>query len=266
MSGAAAVTLRESTDAAPQIESITARAVLAPLARPIRTAVGHVPAAPLVLIDVRCRDGVVGRCYIFVYTALALRPIAHFINDLGRELAGKTIVPADLMRTFNRRFRLVGWQGFIGMALSGLDIAFWDALARSRNAPLVALLGGAPRPLPAYDSYGLVDVKSDLDLIAGSVQRGFRAIKIKIGDGDLSRDIAVVSGVRKAIGEGPALMADFNQSLDPVEARRRIARLAEYDLHWVEEPVESEDVHGHARVRANSPVPIQTGENWWFSA
>jgi mandelate racemase len=109
-------------------------------------------------------------------------------------------------------------------------------------------------------------VKSDLDLIAGSVQRGFRAIKIKIGDGDLSRDIAVVSGVRKAIGEGPALMADFNQSLDPVEARRRIARLAEYDLHWVEEPVESEDVHGHARVRANSPVPIQTGENWWFSA
>jgi mandelate racemase len=109
-------------------------------------------------------------------------------------------------------------------------------------------------------------VKSDLDLIAGSVQRGFRAIKIKIGDGDLSRDIAVVSGVRKAIGEGPALMADFNQSLDPVEARRRIARLAEYDLHWVEEPVEAEDVHGHARVRANSPVPIQTGENWWFSA
>jgi mandelate racemase len=155
MSGAAAVTLRESTDAAPQIESITARAVLAPLARPIRTAVGHVPAAPLVLIDVRCRDGVVGRCYIFVYTALALRPIAHFINDLGRELAGKTIVPADLMRTFNRRFRLVGWQGFIGMALSGLDIAFWDALARSRNAPLVALLGGAPRPCPPMTATAL---------------------------------------------------------------------------------------------------------------
>ena len=59
-------------------------------------------------------------------------------------------------------------------------------------------------------------------------------------------------------------MVDFNQSLDPVEARRRIARLAQFDLHWVEEPVEAEDAHGHARVRANSPVPIQTGENWWF--
>ena len=59
-------------------------------------------------------------------------------------------------------------------------------------------------------------------------------------------------------------MVDYNQSLDPVEARRRIARLAEFDLHWVEEPVEHEDVHGHARVRTTSPVPIQTGENWWF--
>jgi mandelate racemase len=264
MTAAAALATRESTDTAPRITSIAARAVLAPLARPIRTAVGHVPAAPLVLIDVRGEDGVVGRSYIFVYTPLALRPIVHFINDFGLELTGKRIAPADLMREFNRRFRLVGWQGLIGMALSGLDMAFWDAPARARNEPLVRLLGGEPRPLPAYDSFGLVDVASDLALIAHSVERGFRAIKIKIGDGDLDKDIAVVGEVREVIGAHTALMVDFNQSLDPVEARRRIARLAQFDLHWVEEPVEAEDTHGHARVRARSPVPIQTGENWWF--
>jgi mandelate racemase len=260
----AALATWESTSATPRIESVAARAVLAPLARPIRTAVGHVPAAPLVLIDVRRKDGVVGRSYIFVYTPLALRPIVHFINDLGQELAGRSIMPAELMRELNRRFRLVGWQGFIGMALSGLDMALWDALARSHNAPLVRLLGGEPRPLRAYDSYGLVDVKSDLRPIATAVERGFGAIKIKIGDGDLNNDVTVVAEVRQAIGVNTALMVDFNQSLDPVEARRRIARLAEFNLHWVEEPVEAEDVHGHARVRASSPVPIQTGENWWF--
>jgi mandelate racemase len=66
------------------------------------------------------------------------------------------------------------------------------------------------------------------------------------------------------IGPDVALMVDYNQALDPVEAGRRIATLAEHDIHWVEEPVRADDLQGHARVRARSPVRIQTGENWWF--
>lgn len=251
-------------DAGLTIETVTARAVLAPLAPPIRTAIGHIDAAPLVLIDVRAGGGVTGRSYLFVYTPLALRPIVHFINELGGTLKGRAVAPAVLIREFNRRFRLTGWQGFVGMAVSGLDMAFWDALARAKGEPLVRLLGGEPEPLPAYDSYGIVDATTDLPRIERSVAQGFRAIKIKIGDGDLAKDVVIVSAVRNAISEKTALMVDFNQSLDPVEARRRIARLSAFDLHWVEEPVEAEDVAGHARVRAGSPVPIQTGENWWF--
>jgi mandelate racemase len=57
-------------------------------------------------------------------------------------------------------------------------------------------------------------------------------------------------------------MLDFNQSLDPAEATRRIARLAPYDLTWIEEPVPQENLSGHARVRETSPIPIQAGENW----
>jgi len=59
-------------------------------------------------------------------------------------------------------------------------------------------------------------------------------------------------------------MVDYNQSLTVPEATRRIDRLADYDLQWVEEPVPAEDLAGHATVRAASPVGIQTGENWWF--
>jgi mandelate racemase len=59
-------------------------------------------------------------------------------------------------------------------------------------------------------------------------------------------------------------MLDFNQSLDPAEASRRIARLAPYDLHWIEEPVPAENLQGHAQVRAPSAISIQSGENWWF--
>jgi mandelate racemase len=93
---------------------------------------------------------------------------------------------------------------------------------------------------------------------------GFRAIEIKIGEGDLENDVATVSAVRAMIGPTVKLRVDCNQSLDPIEACRRITRLADFDVYWVEEPVKAEDLAGHAQVRAATSAPIQTGENWWF--
>src|SRR6185503_7962165 len=130
--------------------------------------------------------------------------------------------------------------------------------------PVVELLGGSPKPVKAYDSYGVVDPKADERALRGSVEQGFRGIKIKGGDGDAANDERVVKGVRALLGPDVALMIDFNQSLDPAEATRRIARLAPYDSLWIEEPVPQENLSGHAKVRETSPTPIQAGENWWF--
>jgi mandelate racemase len=246
------------------IHGIRARPVIAPMKRPIRTAIGTIPSAPLVLIDVSTDQGAVGRSYLFAYTPAALAPLVQLIDGMAAELKGQRVAPVERMRDFDRRFRLVGWQGLIGMAVSGLDMAFWDALARAAEQPVVQLMGGVPSAIPAYDSYGIVDPAADENEILRSVQEGFRAIKIKLGDGDLGKDQQAVRAVREMIGPDIRLMVDYNQSLDPIEACRRIARLAEYDLHWVEEPVKAEDIHGHAQVRRASKVPVQTGENWWF--
>jgi mandelate racemase len=172
--------------------------------------------------------------------------------------------PVERMREFDRMFRLLGRQGLVGMALSGIEMALWDVLGRACGQPVVRLLGGEPSPIPAYDSYGVVDPKADRRALESSLERGFRAIKIKIGDGGIDNDVNTVAAVRGIVGDETALMVDYNQSLTVTEAIRRIDRLAEYDLHWVEEPVPAEDIRGHAEVRAASPVPIQTGENWWF--
>src|SRR6266446_2645687 len=126
------------------IRGVTARAVVAPLKRPIRTAVGTMPSAPLVLIDVITEEGGAGRSYIFGYTPATLIPLVRLIDEIGSELKGKPVAPVERMREFDRHFRLVGWQGLIGMAVSGLDMAFWDAIARTLDQPLVTLLGGAP--------------------------------------------------------------------------------------------------------------------------
>jgi mandelate racemase len=246
------------------IESLKARAVLVPFARPIRTAVGTIPSAPLVLIDIETVQGVTGRAYIFGYTPLTLAPLVQFLRNVEPLLKGKAAAPAARMREFERTFRLLGRQGLVGMALSGVDMTLWDALGRAAGEPVARLLGGDLTPITAYDSYGVIDVAADRKALEGSIARGFRAIKVKIGDGDLARDIETVRAVRDIIGPGVALMVDYNQSLTVGEALRRIDALAKYDLTWVEEPVPAEDLQGHARVRAASPVRIQTGENWWF--
>ena len=246
------------------IRSVKARALVAPISRPVKNAFGVIEAAPLVLVDVATDQGVTGHAYLFGYSKLTLKPLVMLIEEIGRELVGKAIVPFDLMGAMDAKFRLLGWQGLIGMAVSGLDMAFWDALGQIAGKPVVELLGGSPRPMLAYDSYGAVDPAADEKHLRRSIEQGFRGIKIKGGYGDAANDERVVKGVRALLGPDIALMIDFNQSLDPEEAKRRIARLAPYDLTWVEEPVPQENLCGHAEVRKSSPIPIQAGENWWF--
>jgi mandelate racemase len=247
------------------IRGVRARAVDAPLANPIRTAVGEVPSAPLVLIDVTTEEGVTGRSYLFAYTPVTLRSLVRLIEDLETELVGKSVSPVERMRQLELRFRLVGWQGLIGMAVGALDMALWDALGCAANLPVVSLLGGEVRPLPAYDSYGIIDPLKDAGLLERSVESGFRAIKIKIGGGTLEDDVRVVAATRRVIGPDTRLMVDYNQPQTVTSAIERIRRLSEFDLTWAEEPVGADDLHGHRRVRAGvGAVPIQTGENWWF--
>jgi mandelate racemase len=252
------------TKATATIKNVKARAIVSPMSRPVKNAFGVIEAAPMVLIDVATDQGVTGRSYIFGYGTITLKPLVMLIEEIGRELVGDAIVPFDLMALMNAKFRLLGWQGLVGMAVSGLDMAFWDALGQFAGKPIVELLGGSARPIRAYDSYGAVDPVADRKDLLRSLERGFRGIKIKGGDGDAAKDEHVVKEVRALLGPDIALMIDFNQSLDPPEAKRRIARLAPYDLTWVEEPVAQENLHGHAEVRNSSPIPIQAGENWWF--
>lgn len=246
------------------IRHVAARAVVAPIARPVRTAVGVIPAAPLVLLDVHTDQGITGHAYLFGYTPLTLVALVKLAEQVGDLLKGKKVAPFERMRELDLHFRLLGTQGLLGMVLSGLDMAFWDILGKAAGQAVVQLLGGEAKPVRAYDSYGFIDVKADAATIQRTLDQGFQGLKVKVGVGTLAQDIASVGAVRAMVGPDIALMLDFNQSLGPAEACRRIDRLSQFDPYWVEEPVSAQDLQGHARVRAAVRPPVQTGENWWF--
>lgn len=250
----------------PTITAIRARAVVVPLQRPMRTAVGLIPSSPLVLIDVDTSEEVRGSAYIFTYTEAALKPTLTLAENIGAEMIGKSGAPLERLRGSDARFRLLGTEGLVGMVIAGFDMALWDALGRAAGRSVAELLGADAKPVRAYDSFGIIDPRAEEAEIRRSLDRGFQGIKLKIGGGELAADLEAVRALRAIVGPEIRLMVDYNQSLDPVEACSRLARLRDFDLHWVEEPVRADDLAGHARVRAEAGVKVQTGENWWFPA
>jgi mandelate racemase len=142
-------------------------------------------------------------------------------------------------------------------------MALWDALARSLGVPLVSLLGGVAKPIPAYGAVGYDGVEGSAKAAEEWIKRGFTGIKAKIGYPAVQDDVAVIRAMRNTVGRAPAIMVDYNQCLTAVEAMQRLRVLDEEGLTWVEEPTLAHDYAGHARIAREAKTPIQCGENWW---
>jgi mandelate racemase len=246
-----------------KIHELRVRAVRVPMEQPHQTASGTISESPLVLTDVTTDDGTVGHSMIFTYAVAALKPTADLIKNLEPFLKGEALAPTEITDRLGRRFRLLGLQGLVGMAVAAIDMALWDALARSHNTSLVRLLGSTEKPIPAYGAVGYDGVAGSASVAEHWAKLGFKGVKAKIGYATVKEDLEVVRAMRKAIGNEMAIMVDYNQSLTPPEAVRRLRLLDEEGLNWVEEPVLAHDYQGHALVAREIKTPIQCGENWW---
>src|SRR5580700_6481588 len=174
------------------VREVRVRAVRVPMQEPHRTASGIVTESPLVLTDVLTNEGLIGHSIVFTYTAAALGPTADLIRNFEPLLKGEPLAPGEIERKLAGRFRLLGTQGLVGMALAGIDMALWDALARSHDTSLAGLLGGAPRPIQAYGAVGYDGEAGSARAAEDWARRGVRGIKAKIGYATVTEDLAVI--------------------------------------------------------------------------
>ncbi len=250
-------------DSSPTIKEFRVRAVRVPMTEPHQTASGVITESPLVLTDVITDTGISGHSMVFTYTPAALKPTAELIQNCEGFVQGEVLAPADIEQKLAKRFRLLGTQGLVGMALAAIDMALWDALARVHSLPLVRLLGGVEKPVRPYGAVGYDGVAGCAKAAEYWATRGFTGIKAKIGYPTVHEDVAVVRAMRKAAGEDMSIMVDYNQCLMPTEAVERLRVLDDEGLTWVEEPTLAHDYAGHAMVAREARTPIQCGENWW---
>jgi mandelate racemase len=250
-------------DSSPTIQGFRVRAVRVPMTEPHQTASGVITESPLVLTDVITDAGISGHSIVFTYTSAALKPTAELIHNFETLVKGDVLAPAEVEQKLAKRFRLLGTQGLVGIALAAIDMALWDALARVHSMPLVRLLGGAEKSVRPYGAVGYDGVEGSAKAAEDWGTRGFRGIKAKIGYPTVQEDVAVVRAMREAAGDDMVIMVDYNQCLTPTEAVERLRVLDDEGLTWVEEPTLAHDYAGHALVAREARTPIQCGENWW---
>jgi mandelate racemase len=179
-------------------------------------------SAPLLLIDLLTEEGVTGRAYLFCYMRAAAPAIAKIVEQVESAVKGDPVAPLDLLRELATGFSLIGAQGLVRMAMAGIDIAAWDALALAAGLPLARLIGGRPKSVPAYNSCGL-GLMDEPEAVADEVEKvlacGFLGIKLRLS-------------VAQAVERGRMLDAE--------------------NMVWMEEPIRHDDYAGAPGWRARS--------------
>lgn len=245
-------------------DSVTVRAVSVPLRRPLVAKVGNFTEWPFILIDVKTKEGVIGRAYLEPYLRNAVRYIKPAIEDMAELFKGRQLAPLDMFRDVIGKLHLVGRQGVSMIVAAGLDMAMWDALAKAAGLPLAELLGGTVGKIRTYNTNGLWLLP--LDKLAKEAEElvaegNFSAIKIRLGRPKLADDLQALSLVRGAIGNDIQLMCDFNQGQTLQEAIWRLHALDDQGLYWFEEPVVYDNYAQNAQLAAEMKTPISIGEN-----
>lgn len=250
-----------------RIAAVRVRTVRVPLDHATSFATRRVTDRDYVLAEVEGDDGIrgIGFCY---GGSAAGGLVAQAVRDLlAKKLIGQDAHRVEgLWQDMYQEALLQGRVGAVMRAISILDTALWDRNARAARLPLYKFLGAAHEErVPAYASGGYYLDGKTPDMLgaemAGYVEAGFSAVKMKVGRLDPAGERERIAAAREAIGDDVLLMLDANNAWSDLETALRYMRVYEdYDPYWIEEPFSPDDIDNHARLAQRTSIPVATGE------
>ncbi|MEO0796803.1 MAG: mandelate racemase/muconate lactonizing enzyme family protein [Verrucomicrobiota bacterium] len=206
-------------------------------------------------------------------------PTDRLIVDCIVDAYGPLLIDQDplevraLWETMHKKSEIywVGRSGITHLALGAIDIALWDLKCKALDLPLWKLLGGSSKTkVEAYNTDGGWLNWSKADLVSDCKrmveEQGFRAVKIKVGSDSGSEDLHRIEAVRNALGPDVRIMTDANGRWNLPQAIQVGSHLSDFDITWIEEPIEFDDVTGHKRLADSISTPIALGEQLYLAA
>jgi len=250
------------------VTSLTLSAIPLPLATPISDAkvfTGRqkpMTEVAMLFVEVETAQGHTGIGFSYSKRAGGPAQYAH-----AKEVAEATIGedPNDIEKIYTKLLwagASVGRAGLATQALAAIDIALYDLKSKRAGLPLAKFLGSRRDSVRTYNTSGgflNASISEVKDRASKSIEEGIGGIKIKVGLPDSAEDIKRVDAVTEHVGNTP-LMVDANQQWDRTTALRMGRILEEYNLVWIEEPLDAYDFEGHAHLTSTLDTPIATGE------
>jgi L-alanine-DL-glutamate epimerase-like enolase superfamily enzyme len=219
------------------------------------------------LITARLRDAEGAEGLGYTYTVGTGGAAIHALVDRDLRPVLEGADPCRIEAIFERMWwhlHFVGRGGAASFAMAAVDIALHDLAARRAGLPLWRHLGGHDPKVPVYA--GGIDLQFPLQQLLeqtrANLEKGFRAIKMKVGRARLSEDVERVAAMRELLGPDIPLLVDANMRWRVDEAIRAARAFAPHDLFWLEEPTIPDDVDGHVRIAREGGLPVATGENF----
>ncbi|MEL7559231.1 L-talarate/galactarate dehydratase [Stutzerimonas chloritidismutans] len=217
----------------------------------------------LLFAEIETAQGYAGLGFSYSLRTGGPAQYAH-AQELAPLLIGED--PNDIARLWNKLVwasASVGRGGVAAQAIAAIDTALWDLKARRAALPLSKLLGAHHSSVRCYNTSGgylQASIEEIIDKAVQSRERGVSGVKMKVGQPERRLDLQRVEAIRKYLGDEVPLMVDVNQQWDRVTALRMGRVLEQYQLEWIEEPLDAHDVAGHAALAAQLDTPIGTGE------
>lgn len=249
-----------------QIEKVQVDRYEIPLGKTLTDSThGEIRHFALVTVRVRTSEGAEGLGYTYTVGKTGGAAVgAHLEQDVAPWLVGEDPRRVEhLWQKMWRGLHYVGRGGAACFAISAVDVALWDLKAKLAAEPLWRFLGGHHPSVQVYA--GGIDLQMSrqelLEQTQANLERGYRAIKMKVGRERLSEDVDRLASLRNLVGPEFPLMADANMCWLPEEAIRAARAFRELDVYWLEEPTNPDDIEGHVRIARDGGVPIAAGEN-----
>ncbi|KAA0924528.1 MULTISPECIES: mandelate racemase/muconate lactonizing enzyme family protein [unclassified Rhodococcus (in: high G+C Gram-positive bacteria)] len=252
-----------------RIVEVTLSSIVLPLKNPISDAkvlTGRQKAMTEVVFlfaEIRTEQGHEGIGFGYSKRAGGPAQFAH-AQEIAPVLIGED--PNDIGKIWNKLVwagASVGRSGVATQAIAAIDIALWDLKAKRAGLPLPKLIGSARDSVQTYNTSGgflHTPIEEVMENAAISLANGIGGIKLKVGQPDWRTDIARVTAVREFLGDDVPLMVDANQQWDRPTAQRMGRILEQFDLVWIEEPLDAYDAEGHAQLARSLDTSIATGE------
>lgn len=247
------------------IKDIHARLFHVPLAEVLSDAKhGDHTHFELITVTIELMDGAKGIGYSYTGGKGGHAIKAMIEHDLAPLLQGKDAQAIEqLYEEMSWHIHYVGRGGVASFAISAIDIALWDIRGKQIQKPLWEMAGGHAKSCLAY--CGGIDLGFSQEKLLRSIRsyldRGFNAVKIKVGQPNLAEDIERVAAVRKLIGPDVGFMVDANYSMNVEEAIAAANAFKPFDLIWFEEPIIPDDYAGFAKIAQATGMPLAMGEN-----